>query len=301
MPYFRRTLRLCRELSNADLSTVPPKILNALKGTVEKTTHQFEQIQAFDAGETQNPANRRDKLVHEIRDTYTPLWQRAQPVLGHSFRSRFGVEDLEQQADEILTSLEEKVEEQEEAASTLLEELETVKDEVQRTAQEVGVAKHAAHFKTQAEEHQANAKTWLRRTTWLGLSTLAFAVLSFVALFVDLPFFSAPLSGLSTPESVQVGVTRFLVFTFLLAATVWAGRIYKSHLHNYVINKHRQNALNTFETFAAAATDDQTKSAVLLQATQSIFSPQLSGYVSQEGEVGISPKVLEIIRQEGSQ
>lgn len=301
LPFFRRTLRLFRELSSADLSNVPHQPLQRLKQTIDNIANHLDAIEAFDPEEAANPADRRDSLVNQIRDSYHPLWERAQPILGYSFRARFGVEEFEQQADEILTSLKEKVQEQETAASSLLQELETVKDEVQRTAQEVGVAKHAAHFKTQAEEHQTNAETWLGRTTWLGLSTLAFAVLSFVALFVDLPFFSAPLSGLSTSESIQVGVTRFLVFTFLLAATVWAGRIYKSHLHNYVINKHRQNALNTFETFAAAANDDQTKSAVLLQATQSIFAPQLSGYVSQEGEAGLSPKILEIIRQEGSQ
>ena len=82
----------------------------------------------------------------------------------------------------------------------------------------------------------------------------------------------------------------------LVTSLVWTGRVYKAHRHNYVINKHRQNALRTFEAFVKAAKDEQTKSAVLLQATQCIFSPQPTGYLTHEAEPSGSPQILEIIR-----
>jgi hypothetical protein len=41
-----------------------------------------------------------------------------------------------------------------------------------------------------------------------------------------------------------------------------------------VVDQHRQNALSTFETFMKAASDEQMKNAVLLQATQAILTPQ---------------------------
>ena len=69
-----------------------------------------------------------------------------------------------------------------------------------------------------------------------------------------------------------------------------------SHQHNFVVNQHRQNALTSFETFAKAANDDQTKSAVLLQATNCIFSPQASGYADSAVEAPGSPRIMEIIR-----
>ncbi len=89
---------------------------------------------------------------------------------------------------------------------------------------------------------------------------------------------------------------KLIIFSVLFAALIWVGRIYRAHRHNYIINKHRQNALSTFETFVKAASDEQTKSAVLLQATQCIFSPQHSGYISKESEPSTYPQVLEIIR-----
>jgi len=66
------------------------------------------------------------------------------------------------------------------------------------------------------------------------------------------------------------------------------------------VNQHRQNALSTFETFVKAAADDQTKGAVLLQATQAIFTPQVTGFIAQESDSGGPAQVLEIFRSASS-
>ena len=79
-----------------------------------------------------------------------------------------------------------------------------------------------------------------------------------------------------------------------------AAKIYRAYRHNCTINTHRQNALMTFEMFTNAAKDEQTKNAVLLQATQSIFSPQPTGYLSGDSEQGSNPQILEIIKNIGS-
>jgi hypothetical protein len=70
-----------------------------------------------------------------------------------------------------------------------------------------------------------------------------------------------------------------IVFSLLLSGMLWVGRIYRAARHNYVVNKHRQNALRTFETFVKSA-DPQIKSAVLLQTTGCIFTAQNTGYVA---------------------
>ena len=101
---------------------------------------------------------------------------------------------------------------------------------------------------------------------------------------------------LTTSETIQLVIAKVILFSLLLSALVWAGRVYRSHQHNFVVNQHRQNALASFETFAEAAKDDQTKSAVLLQATNCIFAPQTSGYADSSAEATGSPQVMEIIR-----
>ena len=101
---------------------------------------------------------------------------------------------------------------------------------------------------------------------------------------------------LTTAQTIQLAVAKVILFSLLFSALVWTGRVYRSHQHNFVVNQHRQNALTSFETFAKAANDDQTKSAVLLQATNCIFSPQASGYADSAVEAPGSPRIMEIIR-----
>jgi len=173
----------------------------------------------------------------------------------------------------------------------MLVEIEGTLEKVRRAAQEVGVAQHAIHFKDEAEANAASAKTWLKVTAVSAVLTLAFGVSSLIFIVTRTPEFTAT-------QSVQLAIAKIIIFSVLVTATLWSGRTYRAARHNYVVNKHRQNALSTFETFAKAATDDATKSAVLLQATNCIFSAQQTGYISQEeSEGGGYPHILEIVRK----
>jgi hypothetical protein len=102
----------------------------------------------------------------------------------------------------------------------------------------------------------------------------------------------------SSPKQRSVAIPKVFVFTVLLSATVWSGKVYRAYRHNAVVNRHRQNALATFQAFAKAANDDTTKNAVLLQGTQCIFSPQQTGYIQSEAD-SPAPTLFEIIRGAG--
>ena len=56
---------------------------------------------------------------------------------------------------------------------------------------------------------------------------------------------------------------------------------YTAEKHLETINRHRQNALATFEAFAEAAGENrETRDAVLLASTDAIFDANQSGYLS---------------------
>ena len=90
-----------------------------------------------------------------------------------------------------------------------------------------------------------------------------------------------------------------LIVFCLIFALIWAAKNYGATRHNYVVNKHHNNALGSFQAFATSAADAQTKSAVLIQATQSIFTPRASGYVKSDGENSPSSPIVEILRSTG--
>ena len=60
---------------------------------------------------------------------------------------------------------------------------------------------------------------------------------------------------------------------------------YTAEKHLETVNRHRQNALDTFDAFVDAAEGDrETRDAVLLAATNCIFDANQSGYLSAKNE-----------------
>lgn len=291
VPYFQRTLRLFADLAESNLDTVPHQNLQQLATIAEQALKQFESIRVFSLSQyPSNPAATRDSLITQVRDSYESYFQSIAPIIAYSVRKGTDFEKLERDARESLSRLNSIVADQEARRGAMVGEIEGTLEKVRRAAQEVGVAQHAIHFRDEANESSDSARRWLIATVVLGILTLLFGAGSLLIILFK------P-TDLTPSQNIQLAVAKIIVFSFLLSATLWSARIYRAARHNYVVNKHRQNALSTFETFAKAASDDATKSAVLLQATNCIFSPQQTGYITHEPEVGGYPQILEIVRK----
>jgi len=100
----------------------------------------------------------------------------------------------------------------------------------------------------------------------------------------------------STAQSIQMGIAKLITFSILYFGLVWTSRNYRAHRHNFVINQHRQNALNTFESFVEGTSDDHTKNAVLIKSTEAVFSPIVTGYLTKEPEPQGGTQILEVFR-----
>ena len=106
-------------------------------------------------------------------------------------------------------------------------------------------------------------------------------------------------------EGTQLSETLQNLFTkgFLLSPIyVWLNRSIKNYTaqkHLEVINTHRQNALETFDTFVAAAEGNrETRDAVLLSATEAIFDANQTGYLSAKGSGADSKSpIQQVIRE----
>lgn len=84
---------------------------------------------------------------------------------------------------------------------------------------------------------------------------------------------------------IQKIIARLAIISILYFGVIWFIKNYRAHRHLSVLNSHRQNALLTFQSFVeGAGGDEQTKKAVLLEATHCIFSPANTGYLGGEDE-----------------
>jgi len=289
IPVFSRTLRLFKDLAEANLDNIPPSVLNQLKQTTDQAQQAIDKIRAFDPSGQNNPAQVRDGLVQQVAQQYDSQFQQISPVIAYSVRKGTDFDLLEEQARSALSEVNEVRSSLRRQGEQIVQDARAALAEVQRAAAEVGVAQHAIHFKQEADGHSRARWKWLGATSVLAVAILAyggFNVHYYMTHTLDVP----------TAQLVQLSIAKLVVFGALYFGLVWAGRMYRAEAHNWVINQHRQNALSTFETFVKAASDDQTKNAVLLQATQSIFAHQPSGFSHHEQDAAQSPQVLEIIR-----
>jgi hypothetical protein len=76
---------------------------------------------------------------------------------------------------------------------------------------------------------------------------------------------------------------------------IWSAKNFTASVHNFVVNRHRRNALASFQTFVEGASKPEIKDAVLIQATHAIFMPQDSGYA--KGEIpNPTSQIVEVFR-----
>ncbi|MBI5408494.1 MAG: hypothetical protein HZA14_03920 [Nitrospirae bacterium] len=304
---FERTLKLFYALYESNLDNISHNILKNLLSQAKDAHSKLNAIQTFSPAQQQNPLNVRNELINQIRDAYDGYFSIVSPVIAYSIRKGTDFETLENKAQEIVSSMESVKNEQIKKQKQISLEMESVLQKVRQAAAEVGIAQHATYFKEEAQEHSTSAKRWLYTTVVAALLTVGWGVISFFIhpegnnISKDIPTSQTIQSiGPSTSQIIQFTVGKIIILSALYYFLVWCARNYNAHRHNFVVNKHRQNCLGTFETFVKAAGNDQdTKNAVLIQGTQSIFSAQSSGYIHKEHEAESPNKFIEILRGAG--
>lgn len=162
--------------------------------------------------------------------------------------------------------------------------------QLQNQLTEKPISQYKIIFETQAKNHQENARFWM---IMAAVATAAFGGV-FILLSVLLGSGGTQLTGI-----LQNIFTKGFVLSPIY---VWLNRSMKNYTaqkHLEVTNTHRQNALETFDTFVAAAEGNrETRDEVLKTATRAIFDANQTGYLATKtsGADNTSP-VQQIIRE----
>jgi len=290
--FFSRTLSLFYALADSDLEDIPYQKLNELVGVAKQSLETFRNIQQFSIAKwNTNPIAQRDGFITQVRDQYDSVFTQASPVVAFTVRKGLDFKRLEDSAKATVERLEIFATDSQQKMAASREEAQQALEAVRKVASEAGVSQHAIHFKTEADKFESSAKPWLVWTVILASATAIIGLGLVIKAIYWLP-------TLTASQGVQLAIPKIFLFSVLLSATIWCGKTYRSNQHNAVVNRHRQNALATFEAFVKATSDEPTKNAVLIQATQCIFSPQQTGYIQAEPDVAV-PQVLELVRTVG--
>lgn len=228
------------------------------------------QIQSFDPQADQNPAATRDNILNSLSGMYETVFNSLHPAVSFIAARQQDFSSLELEA---RSAAEAATRQANELALTMKAnqaEAEKVLGAIRDVAAEQGVSQQAHYFKTTADGHGTSATTWERYTvrTAIGLGGYAFLTLLFAIFYIPE----------STISAAQMAVSKILIFAVIAYMLFHCSRTLIGHRHNEVINRHRENALLTFNSLVSAAGADDKRDVILTHAASCIFSPQETGY-----------------------
>jgi hypothetical protein len=256
--------------------------------------------------------NKAKELENALSDTYNQQLEKLLQIQASFNKSEEGIKGLFAAVEGIKEGIEKEYKnfrdehfkvmevEQQEFLNRLKEtteaELETIKKPLRDISSSTVAKLNAKEFDAEATSH--NYWSFL----WLMISAALLVGLGFMGFRFNAEISSAPPQQVG--NAIEATAFRVLLFSLGTFALVFSTRTYSSHRHNFVINRHRRNALTTFQIFANGSDDPQVKNAILLQAAQCIFSPQVSGYVRNEADTVTNTPVVNLIenltKQSGS-
>jgi hypothetical protein len=279
------THHLLINLKNANFDLLGYSQLQALSSTLQQSADTLLKINNFKVEGNTPAISQLNPLKTAINNSRNTLQQHVLPF----------VAIIQQQTD--VKKLNDLIKTAKESIS-IIQKNKTVSDELlastKQVAEKAGVSTKAVYFQEEAKSHKNFSYTWLGITFILLL-----AACYFITTHLDPENFIKDLKNTDkdflTVFTIQYIVFRLLIFSIISYAIVWTSKNYFAHRHNYVVNKHRQNLLSTFEVFVNSA-NDTIKDAVLLETTRCIFAHLDSGYLGKNNTPNISPQLIEIIK-----
>ena len=122
---------------------------------------------------------------------------------------------------------------------------------------------------------------------------IGLAVYAILTLFIHkIPW----LTPKSIYETVQMAISKILIFAVISYVLYLSARNFLSHKHNAIINKHRQNALMTYRALVEAAGNTPNRELILNHAAACIFTPQGTGYSTDSAaQTTLATSVIELL------
>ncbi len=279
---------IATQIRNLPIEAMPETEIQHIANVLQNAAQQVGLIRSFTV-EQANPTGQRDAVVANIAGVSTQLYIQSQARLPFLALQRGDVRKNEEELGKLVKDFRQVLSEQRADANKKSKELEQIIAAAREAAAKVGVAHFTADFTRVASDLETSANNWLITTGMFAAATIASAI--------AFPFVFHVEGANMTLQAIQVFTSKLVALGALFTATVWCGGMYKAAKHQATVNHHRANALKTFEAFVKSASDEQTKNAVLMEATRSIFAVGSTGYLEgTEGGADGALKILEIVK-----
>ncbi|HZH52321.1 MAG TPA: hypothetical protein VEZ16_10630 [Microvirga sp.] len=284
-----RIKRLFQQIPIQYLNEFPDRPLTSIREHADSFYSILQQILDFTPQQA-DPVNARQNLINSLKSQYEGYFAHLAPHIAYASSRVHDFSAMEREARAAMQSVQDRANDLTAELERQQSEAQRILDEVRQVAAEQGVSQQAVYFKEEADRHQSEAETWQLYTICTATGLGLFAILS---LFIhEIPILTPD----NTYKALQLTLSKFLIFAVIGYMLVLCARNFLSHKHNAIVNKHRQNALLTFNALSDAARGEDKRDIVLTYAASCIFSPQDTGYTKSAGNQDGAPmKLIEVL------
>lgn len=282
-----RTFKMLSDLKLFELGILPDVTIQKIIDLLKNINSSLNQIRSFNIT-SGTPQETCQNIVEQINEQANNFFNYTYSYI--SFLA-FQNGDYQRNIKNIQNSYERMNNEIDDNKKSIIkkhEEIDKIVINIKETAGSVGVAHFSTNFNKESENYEKYAKNWL-------ITTITCFIITFIVFILFI--YIVKIESITTiSQIIQYFTSKFIIIGILFSITIWCGKIYKITRHQSIINKHRSNALLTFQAFTNAANDISIRDAVLMETTKSIFTISPSGYLDTEINNSNDIKVIEIMK-----
>lgn len=275
-PHARRLIDLYAQLPLESVDFFNHNEAARLKSVADSDYNILQQILSFDP-QKGHGASEKKTWINQLDNTYEQTFQQMAPWIAYGVGRVTDFTKVGRDARATIQDIEDKAKKLGEDMEQHRKDAKQILDDIRRVAAEQGVSQQAIYFKDESADHNKLANEWLTRTKRL---TVVLALYAITTLFIHKIPWLAPSTSY---ETIQLAVSKVLVFTTVAYFLLLSAKNFLAHRHNSIVNKHRQNALVTYRALVDAAGDGANRDIVLTKAAECIFGAQPTGFGKADG------------------
>lgn len=290
----QKAVRLFQQIPISYIDDIPERFLVEIKGAANSIYSVFREILEFDPVAEDGNNARRTSIIGSLNSNYDNVFGQIFPIVSYlSSRSR-DLGALERESRAVFQSVSDRAEHLKREMEEYNSQANSILSDIRNIAAEQGVSQQAIYFKNESDKHEMSADKWRNATI---VSSTILIISAFFSLFVHKITLIAPSN---TYEYIQLGISKVIIFAIMAYIVTLSARNFLSNKHNATVNKHRQNALLTFNSLVGASASEERRDIVLTYAAACIFSPQETGYIKASSNVDVpAMKLIEILPKAG--
>ncbi|MDH5637904.1 MAG: hypothetical protein OEZ04_05385 [Nitrospinota bacterium] len=289
VPVAEKLVSFYKRIPGSILDDLPDGLLNSIKGHADADYSRFKKILDFSSRET-NAADIHQRCIDQINLAYDESFKILWHYVAYGVSRVTDTATLENEARATIQQIRDEAQSVVHEMNSRDKESKEILENIKKVAAEQGVSQQSFHFNAESTSHETEANSWYKYVLGSAALVGVFAILS---IFLHKLPWIAPTTTIEASQLISSKILIFIVLGYLLLLSV---RNYLAHKHNAVVNKHRQNALITYQALVDAASERTTGDIVLAHAAACIFTPQETGYTKSGADSQNAPKsTLEIL------